>query len=470
MWTRRATSPPFGFDVDGAVQAASGTGAGGFGTPKAIAPAPPGEDWRAYPVLDVAPSGAAIAAWQTGGEYESGGGSKARGEAALRGPGQGWDAPETFSPGPITAWNVPAEAVEVGIDSRGGAVALLRRWDHDNDPAGYPERAVGWDVNNRIDQVVAGQAGAGFGEARTIGNGDQSPRHLAVGSGGETLLSWTEPGTSEAVTAIPGTTSDPLAGQQYEAFRAQDQNSDNPVPHIDGAGRAYIVFERDGTALLEAPSVSGPWSAPQSVSRGEGHWQASAVSEAGEIVVATYHYVHEGQSWTDVHLRLANSAGFLDPHVYKDGSNWPAAAVNAGRAVALWNYNGLVARVYDEAAASGPVAPATDTRAPRCDVDNFRHHPRDAFSFVTECDEAASLAARLVIRVPDRTRIAALTSRVRADQARALRLRPLRKGRRALARASVHRDKVVVKLVLTASDAAGNSRVVRRKAAILDDE
>jgi hypothetical protein len=456
---------------DGTVQAATGTGADGFGPSETIASAPPGEDWRAYPVLDVAPSGAAIAAWQTGREYESGGGSKVRGEAAFRAPGGRWEAPETFSPGPITAWNVPADALEVGIDSSGAAVVLFRRWDHDHDTAGYPERALGWDVNPEITQVVAGKAGAGFGEAETVGDGDSSPRYLAVGSGGDTLITWIESGTSEAVAAVPGTTSDPLAGDEFEAFRSPDQRNSNPVPHIDGAGRAYILFNRDGTALLEAPSVAGPWSAPESVSPGDaGFLEASAVSEAGELVVATYHYVHGGQSWTDLHLRLANSADFLRPYVYDDGGTWPAVAVNAGRAVALWRYGGLTAHVYDDTGTPAPTAPAADARAPRCEVENFRKRSFRVFSFLTECDETAALTATLVMRGVDGARLGRISRRVRAHRARKLRLRTARKGRRALARASIRRRRVAAKLIVTATDAAGNSRVVRRRVAILAGE
>ena len=203
---------------DGAVQAATGTAASGFGAATTIAP--PGNDGRAYPVLDVAPSGAAVAAWQVAG----------RAEGAIRASGGSWGPSETISPGPLTAWN-QWEAVQAGIDSNGAAVVLLRRWLHDPSP----QQALGSEPNYKIDQVAAGRVGAGFGEPRTIDeSGELQEVHLGVGSGGETLISWIVHGTSTAVGVIAGTTADPLAGDPSEAFRSADQSNERPVPHIDG--------------------------------------------------------------------------------------------------------------------------------------------------------------------------------------------------------------------------------------------
>ena len=135
-----------------------------------------------------------------------------------------------------------------GIDSGGGAAVLFRRWRLDDDPWGNPEQMVGWEPNYKIDQVVAGRVGGGFDEPRTIDEDGElpTPRASPVGSGGQTLISWIAPGTSQAIAAIAGTTADPLRrSAPYDAFRSPDQENDNPVPHIDGSGRAYIVFGRE---------------------------------------------------------------------------------------------------------------------------------------------------------------------------------------------------------------------------------
>ena len=206
--------------------------------------------------------------------------------------------------------------------------------------------------------------------------------------------------------------------------------------------------------------MTGPWGTPQSISSVDPTIFESAVSEAGEVVVAT-----QNDRTTNVHLRLAGTGDFLHSNAYDGYPGWMAAAVNAGRAAVLWVQSDRHAVVYD-----GPAPPPADSRPPRCDVDNFRHPERGGFSFVTECDEAASVMATVVMRAPKRTNLGALTARLRADRARTLRLRTRSKGRRALARAAARRDPVVVKLVLTATDTAGNSRVVRRRMAILAGE
>lgn len=444
---------------DGSVQAATSAG-GGFGAPVTIAAAPSGGESHAYPDLDVAPTGAAVAAWQTTSQAEDGE-HHARADAALRAPGGSWGPAETISPGPLAPWTLTmSDNIDVGIDSEGSAVVLFRRWLRDDDPWGDPEQMFGFESNYKIDQVVVGRAGDGFEAPRTIDeNGELESVRLAVGSGGDTLLSWIVHGTSQAVGVIAGTTADPLAGDPYEAFRSSDQDNGRPVPHIDGTGRAYIVFARHGVALLEAPGVAGPWDGPQRVSADDPPLFDSAVSDAGEIVVATY---------TDrtavAHVRLAGGGDFVHSQSYR-GYPALATAVNAGRAVAMWTQPERFAAVYDEAAESRAI-PA-DTRAPRCDVERFQRSARRVFSFVTECNEAADLTATLAIR---RRRLASSTGRVRADRARTLRLRTARKGRRTLARASSGRRKVFVKLLLTATDAAGNFRVVRRRAAILAGE
>ena len=274
---------------NGTVQAATGTSDRGLETPVTLAPAPSANEWRAYPDLDVAPSGAAVAAWQTRTKDDSGH-YKSRAEAALRKPGGSWDTPKTITPGPLAPWTLSmSDNIDVGIDSGGGAVVLFRRWHLDKEPGWADPEQMFLEPNHKTDQVVVGRPGEGFEEPRTIADRELESVRLAVGSGGQTLISWIVHGTSQAIGVIAGTTADPLAGDPYEAFRWPDQNNDDPVPHVDGAGRAYIVFGREGTALIEAPDVAGPWDAPQSVSSAE--WPSrfnSAVSEAGEIVVAAY--------------------------------------------------------------------------------------------------------------------------------------------------------------------------------------
>jgi hypothetical protein len=436
---------------EGTVRAVTGPGDGGFDSPVTVAPAPPSDDGRTYPDLDVAPSGSTVAAWQTNGKDDSGQ-SKTRAEAALRAPGGSWGAPETISPGPLAPWTLSmSDNVDVGIDSGGAAVVLFRRWRLDSEP--NLGQMFGSEPNYKIDQVVVGRTGDGFGEPRTINeNGELESPRLAVGSDGGTLISWIVPGSSEAIGAIAGSTADPLAGAPYEAFRSQDQDNSNPRPYIDGQGRAYIVFARNGIALIEAAAVAGPWGSPQIVSSGDPPLFESAVSEAGEIAVATY-----TAEAARAHVRLAGAEDFVHSQSY-DGHPALAAAVNAGRAVAMWTQPDRFAAVYDD---------LTDARPPRCDVKQFRHRAGHVFSFVTECDEASDVSAIFKIR---RTQLGALTKHVRADRTRTLRLRTARKGRRAIARAAAHRDRVIVKLVLTATDAAGNSQVVRRRVAILADE
>jgi hypothetical protein len=440
----------------GTVQAVTGDGTG-FDPPVTVAPAPAGGEGRAYPDLDIAPTGAAVAAWQTTGKDDAGK-NKTRAEAALRAAGGAWAPSETISPGPLAPWTLTmSDNIDVGIDSGGRAAVLFRRWRLDEEPWGNPQQMLGSEPNYKIDQVVVGRVGEGFHEPRTIDEGGelQSPR-LAVGSDGQTLISWIVSGTSEAIGVIAGTTADPLAGDPYEAFRSPDQDNSNPVPHIDGAGRAYIVFERHGTALVEALDVNGPWGPPESVTSAEPALFNSAVSEAGEIVVAAY-----SDGATSVHLRLAEAGDFLHSQPYERGPGM-ATAVNAGRAAALWTERAVV---YD-----GPAPAPADTRAPRCEVDNFRQNAGGGFSFDAECDEAADLSTTLAIRAAKRTKLGALTAHVRAGRARTLRLRTGSKGRRALARAAARRDWVVVRLILSATDAAGNSRVVRRRTAILAGE
>jgi hypothetical protein len=140
---------------------------------------------------------------------------------------------------------------------------------------------------------------------------------------------------------------------------------------------------------------------------------------------------------------------------------WMAATVNAGRAAVLWVQSERYAAIYD--------GPAPDTRAPRCDVQDFEREPRGVFSFNTECDEAADISATVTMRARRRRELGERTGHVRANRPRTLRLRVESDDRRALARVAARR-RVTVRLRLTVTDDAGNSRVVRRRMAILADE
>jgi hypothetical protein len=457
---------------DGSVKTVVVSPGGQVGPAELIAPPAPSDAARACPALDVAPSGAAVATWQTQTKNEVGV-TNTRIDGALRGANGSWDPADEIYPGD-SAFGAPCgEAVQVGVDSAG--VANVFFWRHmDEDPLPYSaddlyNKCCGgeWDI-------VIGRPGAGFGSLIPVDT-DEDDLYLldpqfAVSPGGDVLIGDIALGSEfSQVRVLSGTTTSPVGSTQLVTGADPGRQPRETRVFFDNAGNAYVSFFDRPEKIHLAERAAGTSSWVETPGIGPSGYSYLTVSDRGDV----------GVMWTidqrtEVRLRPAGSQGFGSPESIPNDSYHARLAAGGGRFVVAWA--GIKTLVYDEPPPVDPPPPAPvppDLSPPRCDMSSFWEHGTDAPGFVAECSETVSLSAVATLNRPGaarRVEIATVERRLRAARETLVKLRMTRRGRKTVRRALAKHGRAVGRLTVTATDGAGNSRVLRRKLAILASE